>query len=127
MKTRVVSSFHSVFPFIAGSKTNNPETDLSALAANSGVNLISIAEFAGIMPEVYPEIYSLNPLSRGIFTGAASSVRLLNGRKDLLFFEIQDVNRRRTKRIEMSFANFINVIFGFTVSQIRETNIQIKH
>ena len=72
MKTRVVSSFHSVLPFIEGSKTNSPETDLSAFAANSGVNLISIAEFTGIMPEVYPEIYSLNPLSRGIFAGTAS-------------------------------------------------------
>ena len=32
--------------------TNNPEADLSAFAANSGLNLISIAEFAGIVPEV---------------------------------------------------------------------------
>ena len=46
--------------------------DLLILAANSGVNRISIAELAGTTPEEYPEIYSLNPLSRGIFTGTAS-------------------------------------------------------
>ena len=69
MNTRVVASFHSVFPLTAGSKVNNPETDLFALAANSGVNRISIDALQAIIPEVYPEIYSLNPLSSGIFTG----------------------------------------------------------
>jgi hypothetical protein len=47
---------------------------LAAIEANSGVKRISITEFAAIIPEVYPVIYSLKPLSRGMMVSEISGV-----------------------------------------------------
>jgi hypothetical protein len=103
---------------MAGSKVNNPIADLSAFAANSGVNRISIAEFAGIIPEVNPEIYSLNPLSIGILGGGVSWNLALIRSIGLVSFDPQDVIKNRIKRRDTSFAAFIIMKFDFTVSEI---------
>ncbi len=53
MNTRVSSSAHSVLPLIAGLNSKSPEVScLSAPAANSGVNRISMTEAAGMIPDV---------------------------------------------------------------------------
>jgi hypothetical protein len=60
-----------------------------------------------------------------MLAGTASSASVLSNLIGLLFFEPQDVRISETNRIEMSFAAFIANGFSETVSQIRETNIQI--
>jgi len=52
---------------------NSPAGDcLFAFEANSGVNRISTGEFTETIPDVYPVIYSLNPLSMGTMTSERS-------------------------------------------------------
>ena len=69
--------------------------------------LISMAELAGTTPEVYPEIYSLNPLSRGSITGVVtgSFFKICDG---IFFsFDLQDVIKRITSNGRISLTAFI--------------------
>ena len=79
VKTSVRSSFHSVFPRNTGSNMNSPAgVCLFAFTANPGVKRISIVELTDTIPDVYPVMYSLNPLSMGTIRSPVSCFFRMN-------------------------------------------------